>query len=526
PIPHKIVEETLGLVNGDREDITALLPPPNYESHLVPLSHESLKRLDDGNSASQNSISQSPYHHHPHDDADSKHSIAALDDATYTERLFTVNQYLLRRIRKLELTNQIVREAYSEVHEILEAERQSKATQISALEKKHDEDLNALYTELTGRKEGQRGSFSISRKALTDSDSDSDSDYSFRPGFSTVKHSEPKMALTDDDDDNGVEFLRSSSSASSMHGRNRVLSPPRIQRSVSDLAFSSIVQHSTKGNGGYAEPPGVEVEFFDPVSMDNAREAASDDEDDDSSVHSGSGFDSDDSSDSQASDDNSDNAESSLGQRTKEKRQLGPYSCVFDVAMVEFSVPRAYKGSGDETDLLDVGYNSDSEGDSENDSSENDSSDSEGGEEEDDDDDGDELGLCDGEPDLDSASQLHLSPNDYAFIDPAKAMLERYYPKAGMLNLTADIDDLPDDYESEGGAEPAAGACAGEYDQFAHPGNGEKSFDDMEMELIAQLPATQRIAKFVYRASSHLLQGARGGLSLGFMLHNLEALAE
>ncbi|KAJ1783643.1 hypothetical protein LPJ59_006535, partial [Coemansia sp. RSA 2399] len=174
--------------------------------------------------------------------------------------------------------------------------------------------------------------------------------------------------------------------------------------------------------------------------------------------------------------------------------------------------------SGDESDLLDVGYNSGSESDNESDSS-----DSEGGE----DDDG-ELGLGDGEPDLDSASQLHLSPSDYAFIDPAKAVLERYYPKAGMLNLTADIDDLPDDYEGECGAEPgaSAGACIGEYEQFTHPGNGEKSFDDMEMELIAQLPATQRIAKFVYRASSHLLQGARGGLSLGFMLHNLEALAE
>ncbi|KAJ2741292.1 hypothetical protein H4S06_005922 [Coemansia sp. BCRC 34490] len=46
------------------------------------------------------------------------------------------------------------------------------------------------------------------------------------------------------------------------------------------------------------------------------------------------------------------------------------------------------------------------------------------------------------------------------------------------------------------------------------------------MEHIAQLPPDQRIAKFVYRASSHLLQGVRGGLSLGFMLHNLEALAE
>ncbi|KAJ2536276.1 hypothetical protein EV175_006819, partial [Coemansia sp. RSA 1933] len=105
-----------------------------------------------------------------------------------------------------------------------------------------------------------------------------------------------------------------------------------------------------------------------------------------------------------------------------------------------------------------------------------------------------------------------------------------------MLNLEADIDDLPDDGEDEDGADVQFTrkdtACtdsdtrAGEFDHITHPGSGDKSFDDMDMDLIAQLPADQRIAKFVFRASSHLLQGARGGLSLGFMLHNLEALAE
>ncbi|KAJ2586783.1 hypothetical protein IWW49_003832 [Coemansia sp. RSA 1797] len=54
----------------------------------------------------------------------------------------------------------------------------------------------------------------------------------------------------------------------------------------------------------------------------------------------------------------------------------------------------------------------------------------------------------------------------------------------------------------------------------------KKTAEELEMEHNAQLPADQRLAKFIHRASSHLQQGARGGLSLGFMLHNIEVQAE
>ncbi|KAJ1772241.1 hypothetical protein IW138_001562 [Coemansia sp. RSA 986] len=614
-IPYKIVEETLELVNDGEADPTILLPPPNYEQHLVPFSHDSVKHAgNDTKLISQRSSSQNSYRHYRHDDAkdtarntdaadisntsksrapasllasfatpvDSNND-AVLEDGTYTERLFTVNRYLLRRIRKLELTNQIIREAYSEVQEILEAERQSKATQISALEKKHDEELNDLYTELTGRKDGHKDSFSISLKSLNGSDSDSDSDYSFRPGFSTVMSNEPKTTSTDD----YGELIRCSSSSPILRNSNSAPSPPRIQRSVSDLAFSSSIQHGTKASGIFTEPPELEVEFFEPASKDAISKGESDeekeDDDDNSSIFSGSGFASDDSYISDASDDNNDNAESDSVRETKESQRLDPHSCVFDVDMVEFTAPRVTISNDNESDLLDAGYRSDSESDSENSSNSSSSDEDEEDEPMDSDsdisdlehdldvhftpsspksnvhtpslifDDGrDTFGLSDRESDQDNVLQLHMSPDDYAVIDSAKAVLERYYSKTGLLSLAADIDDLPEDYEEEDGlgfrfrntdnddaahsTESATGAgfdsgsgssCgAGGYDQIAHPGNGEKSFDDREMEHIAQLPPDQRIAKFVYRASSHLLQGARGGLSLGFMLHNLEALAE
>ncbi|KAJ2542728.1 hypothetical protein EV175_006033, partial [Coemansia sp. RSA 1933] len=355
-IPYKVIEETLVLASDSSTvDPATLPPPPTYEPRLVPLSHAALRHHNDASA----SISK-------HDDA--------LDDATYAERLLTVNQYLLRRIRKLELTNQIVREAYSEVQEILEAERQSKATQIGALEKKHDEELNDLYTELTERNEGHRGSFSIRRRALTDSDSDSDSDYTFRPGFSTVKRSEPKKASSDhedndENDDGGVEFVRSKSSSSILHSRSRVMSPPRIQRSVSDLAFSTMAQHDTGAEGVYAHPPELEVEFAGPALVDNNsihdRESEYDDH---SSVCSGSGFDSDDSSNSQSSDASNDNDTENESDHEADKKQHSDlYSCVFNVGMVEFVAPHEYKDNDDEPDLVDAGYSSDSESDSEDD---------------------------------------------------------------------------------------------------------------------------------------------------------------
>ncbi|KAJ2755817.1 hypothetical protein H4S06_003382, partial [Coemansia sp. BCRC 34490] len=224
---------------------------------------------------------------------------AALDDATYAERLFTVNQYLLRRIRKLELTNQIIREAYTEVQEILEAERQSKTTQMGALEKKHDEELNDLYTELTERKEGHRDSFNINLKSLNDSGSDSDSDYGFRPGFSTVMTNEPKsMSAAGGGDDDDVEFIRSSNSSPTSHSRNGALSPAKAQRGVSDSTDLALVQRGTKVNNKNTMPAELEIEFLEPGRADGDHESESDETEDEghNSVCSESDSDSDDGS--------------------------------------------------------------------------------------------------------------------------------------------------------------------------------------------------------------------------------------
>ncbi|KAJ2880229.1 hypothetical protein IWW38_005984, partial [Coemansia aciculifera] len=107
-------------------------------------------------------------------DIDESSAPSLADFAAADARLLDVNQLLLRRIRKLELTNQIVKEAYAEVQEMLQAERQSKITQLRALESKHEEDMERLVQEYQDRADHSA------------SDSDSDSDYAFHPGFSTT----------------------------------------------------------------------------------------------------------------------------------------------------------------------------------------------------------------------------------------------------------------------------------------------------------------------------------------------------
>ncbi|KAJ2656165.1 hypothetical protein IWW48_005167 [Coemansia sp. RSA 1200] len=612
PIPYKIVEETLGLVSNGLEAPTSQTAPPIYEPRMFSSSHASPGYLSvsgqDGNPASQSEKAQDSYNRpcwrHDADDTarniivacnsgnsekhvpaplltpfaaptDIKNS-AALDDATYAERLFTVNQYLLRRIRKLELTNQIIREAYTEVQEILEAERQSKTTQMGALEKKHDEELNDLYAELTERKEGHRDSFNINLKSLTDSGSDSDSDYGFRPGFSTVMTNEPRsISATAGGGGDDVEFIRSSDSSPISHSRNDALSPPRTQRSVSDLTGLSLVQRGTKVNSINAVPAELEIEFLEPGRADGDHGSESDQAEDED--HNSVCSDSD-----SGSDDGSGTDEDDASHKTKPKQRPSQYSCIFDVGMVEFASPHNYKEKRQTSGQLDAEFNSDFEADADTESDDGYSNTSE-------DDDGDSVDfdsdiddngldsdvrfiqnsykgdvhtlsfifadgtdtneLSDGESEQDDALQLLTSPNDHLSVDPAKAVLRRYYSSTGILSLDADIDDLPEDYEENGAdirfrsgdgddaarmeltdasidLESHSPWSVGECHQVVHPGSGEKSFDEREMEHIAQLPPDQRIAKFVYRASSHLLQGVRGGLSLGFMLHNLEALAE
>ncbi|KAJ2517828.1 hypothetical protein H4217_003705 [Coemansia sp. RSA 1939] len=447
---------------------------------------------------------------------------------------------------------------------------------MGALEKKHDEELNDLYTELTERKEGHRDSFNINLKSLTDSGSDSDSDYGFRPGFSTVMTNEPKsMSAAGGGDGDDIEFIRSSNSSSISHSRNGALSPPKAQRGVSDLTDLSLVQRGTKVNNINTMPAELEIEFLEPGRADGDHESESDETEDEGHNNVCSESDSD-------SDDGSGTDEDDANHKTKSKQRPSPYSCIFDVGMVEFASSYNYKERRQTSGQLNGEFNSDFEADADTESDDgySNTSEDDDGDSVDFDSDIDDNGLdldvrfiqnshkgdvhtpsfifadgtdttepSDGESEQNDVLQLHASPNDHLSVDPAKAVLRRYYSSTGILSLDADIEDLPEDYEENeadiqfrsGDGDDAARMeladasidleshspwSAGECDQVVHPGSGEKSFDEREMEHIAQLPPDQRIAKFVYRASSHLLQGVRGGLSLGFMLHNLEALAE
>ncbi|KAJ2803733.1 hypothetical protein H4R20_002780 [Coemansia guatemalensis] len=410
-----------------------------------------------------------------------------------SEKLLTVNQYLLRRIRKLELTNQIIREAYSEVEEMLETERQSNATQLQALKNKHEEDLQYIVKEYEERARQQMDSDS------NDSDVESDAEYGFRRGFTATT---PKRAGTVINNDANIDSTTSCTSSPLMGpaagagaaGRGSP-PPPTIQRSVSETAFTSISK-----SGDLVVPGDLTIEFAD-STLDSELEAASDNGTN-VMFASDSRWDVED-SDSCCTSDDDDNADEELDASDAEDDDAQD-----NMAGLEFAVDRICAVR--DADMM---ASSDSDSGTE--------SDFESGSESESESDFDFDAVPEVSDDDPSTSTLRsrFSPEDYAFINPARAMISRYYPKSGKLSVAADIDCVvPESLES-----PKDNAAALSGDFLART---EKSLDELEAEYNAQLPADQRIAKFILRASSHLQQGARGGLSLGFMLHNLELQAD
>ncbi|KAJ2322727.1 hypothetical protein IWW51_004099, partial [Coemansia sp. RSA 2702] len=371
------------------------------------------------------------------------------------DKLLAVNQHLLRRIRKLELTNQIVREAYAEVSEILDGERQYAATQLRALKRKHDEDLAELANAYQERASQGRSS---SAQSFT-SDNESDSDYGFRPGFTTTNSTATITAAA------GVSASCSSSPLMASAAQASPLLPPAIPRSVSDTAFRPLSESR--------DPCDLSIEFLTTEGTD--------------------GWDSDDSDGafSDASDHDDDHND--------------------DAGLAFASQLARHMHAADE-------YSSGSESDTESDSDDAASvfSDDNGGLAADDDDDSAPVNTL----------RLHISAADYATVDPVRAVISRYYPQPGRLSLAADIDDVASDGHSDaqGRAEASRPSIPVAHDAaaFLSPPRAEKSAEELELERNARLPADQRIAKFIHRAASHLQQGARSGLSLGFMLHNLE----
>ncbi|KAJ1814921.1 hypothetical protein LPJ75_002566, partial [Coemansia sp. RSA 2598] len=494
------------------------------------------------------------------------------------QKLVEANRYLMRRVRKLELTNQIIKEAYDEVQEILLAERQSKATQLQALERKHQDDMLKLveeYQKREGEKEGcslygieselssynfesSRASRASTTKSVTaypdnsgvslstfdiefcDAESLS-SDHSSGSPFIAPRH-------VADDVSKNVSLPASSSDAStgtstaspSREPGSSLPQPRSVTRSVASKAVpppssNSDDDSSDSDNDGdddddEEELDGISITWARDISAgfgadkdaDSDSESDTDSEYSDGSNDSSSDDDGDDDSDDDEEDDFDDDGwvddPSSKGAFAGDRRVYESTFSNHQSSDAESDLDFSFD-SEPETDLANIfdRFNRDSEPSTRDDA----------------------------QPSAPHLQHL-LSPDDYIGIDPAAAVISRYYANnTGTLDIAADIDDIPTDgYDRDDSTEVAGERYAESdaeildslsphsvWEAMRDPSTANvvedagKSKEDLEMEVIVHLPADQRIAKFVNRASSHLQQGARGGLSLGFMLHNLEILA-
>ncbi|KAJ1839903.1 hypothetical protein LPJ73_006600, partial [Coemansia sp. RSA 2703] len=370
----------------------------------------------------------------------------------------------MRSVRKLELTNQIIKEAYAAVQETLLAERQSKETQLQALERKHQDDMLKLVEEYQERAEQQQQQqrLGLGRSYLgSDSDiCDYDYDVNHRNTSSVNTSSTPSSVPVsneyDDEDDEDDDAI------SIMWVRDG-------DCDGSDADTESIYSSSSSEDS--------DEESDSECDSDSESNALSDSEDDD-------------------------NSDDGFG----------------DDSQVVFEVDETAKstsGSGSENESEnDIAHSSDGQNDDS------------------------ELSDYSVEPSAPQLNPKHLlSPDDYADIDLAAAVISRYYANGnGTLDIAADIEDIPVDDDHVGSDDgnfitdsrfsksddqaPDSLNSQSIWDAMRDPSmsgvveDTSKSYDDREMERIVQLPADQRIAKFINRASSHLQQGARGGLSL------------
>ncbi|KAJ2604187.1 hypothetical protein H4R99_001963 [Coemansia sp. RSA 1722] len=488
------------------------------------------------------------------------------------QKLVEANRYLMRRVRKLELTNQIIKEAYDEVQEMLLAERQSKTTQFQALERKHQDDMLKLVEEYQKR-EGESGSFFAF---------DNDLSYDFESKRAS-RASTTKSVTAYPDNRNislsnfDIEFCDTDSLSSSRSGGSPSLLPqgiagnerkpgssstassaaslraaavsPSRESGSSLLQSPSLAPSSITKDVSYTPVGGDEDEDDDEDGIsitwarDNSAESDADtDTDSESEIDSCSDSDceSEFSNDSDDSDDNSSDSEDEEEDDEDEDDDFDndgwgdDISSKAVVSQARYAPHHGVSGcqDSDAESNLDLSFDSEPETDLSNifDRFNRDSE------------------LCENSDMQPSAPHLQhpLSPEDYVGIDPAAAVISRYYANnAGTLDIAADIDDIPTDGYDRDNHGDAIGDRNGESDAQILDSlsphsiwdamrdssstnvieDTTKSHEDWEMDLIVQLPADQRIAKFVNRASSHLQQGARGGLSLGFMLHNLEIQA-
>ncbi|KAJ2723072.1 hypothetical protein GGI07_002899 [Coemansia sp. Benny D115] len=470
-----------------------------------------------------------------------------------TSRLVEMNQYLMRRVRKLEITNQIIKEAYDEVQEILLAERQSKATQILALENKHEDDMVRLVNEFEERADRRRAN-----------GEDDCSDFDCDTGFASrqpraSKHTSTKAVTAYTGRkaaDVAFGFGFEAHDSTSSRSPTRPAPTPSMVHSQSALASAS----SSTEDDVMFDRSGLQWDSDSDSCSGFDSESEVDDESDGNSSSSSSDDDSDDSNDS---DDESGNRHDVHVHGHVHGHAHAPIAAdglanMADECTVHFEAESDDDGS---ESGVESGSDSDSESDSDIDAesdSENDMHFEDDIEDEDagpsfgSDSEADDFNVEPSAPTL-PLSRLLASEEHASLIDPAKAVIDRYYAKTGTLDIAADIDDIPTEgyeglpiesrdkdrfsHDDEGDANAPHDTTSSPsprtiWEAIANPDtvpelieDTSKTSDEREMERIAMLPADQRIAKFVNRASSHLQQGARSGLSLGFMLLNLETLS-
>ncbi|KAJ2700436.1 hypothetical protein FB645_005010 [Coemansia sp. IMI 203386] len=575
-----------------------LLPPLANEDDVLPPSYHNLsvnlgcfasgadeKKTAISGGSAQNNAAPAAVPHHEASAAAAAAATATASAASAAEgpatdadsascidqKLVEANRYLMRRVRKLELTNQIIKEAYDEVQEMLLAERQSKTTQFQALERKHQDDMLKLVEEYQKR-EGESGSFFAF---------DNDLSYDFESKRASRANTTKSVTAYPDNrnislSNFDIEFCDTDSLSSSRSGGSPSLLPqgiagnerkPGSSSNVSStaslraaavspsresgssllqspsLAPSSITKDVSYTPGGCDED---EDDDEDGISItwarDNSAESDADtDTDSESEIDSCSDSDCEsefsDGSDDKSSDSEDEEEDDEDEDEDDDFDDDGWGDNISSKAVVSQARYAPHHGASDCQDSdaesdLDLSFDSEPETDLSNifDRFNRDSE------------------LCENSDMQPSAPHLKhpLSPEDYVGIDPAAAVISRYYANnAGTLDIAADIDDIPTDGYDRDNHGDAIGDRNGESDAQILDSlsphsiwdamrdssstnvieDTTKSHEDWEMDLIVHLPADQRIAKFVNRASSHLQQGARGGLSLGFMLHNLEIQA-
>ncbi|KAJ2888489.1 hypothetical protein FB639_000609 [Coemansia asiatica] len=511
-----------------------------------------------GDSAQNNAAVAVVPHHHAYSATSEVPAPDADCASCIDQKLVEANRYLMRRVRKLEITNQIIKEAYDEVQEILLAERQSKATQLQALERKHQDDMLKLVEEYQKR-EGESGYFFGIDNELSNYDSGLSSSFeSTRASRASTTKSvtayldNRNISLSISD----IEFCDTESLSSDFSGhsdkntavlpqkvagdasRNALLSASSVLTPMShslptakdassvsgdcDAAATSFAANAADDDEDEDELDGISITW---IREKNANPDADADTDADSESDSESDSDSS-SSNEEDEDDFDDDDDDGWGDNLVPKVVAGKERCA------STSTASNHQDSDKESDL-DLSFDSEPETDLSN-IFDRFNRDSEPYSEQ-----------SNLQPKVSNLQHL-LSPEDYIGIDPAAAVINRYYANNnGTLDIAADIDDIPTDgYDRESHSEAIGDSYAESDAQMLDSlsphsiwdamrdsstasvvEDSAKTQEDREMELIVQLPADQRIAKFVNRASSHLQQGARGGLSLGFMLHNLEILA-